>query len=175
MSVLIGGAEEEMGEPSNPAGGDRITQLEVQMVQMHEENIRLQEELTNSKKKGKQPDRGQLPRPGLSHDEFSVPRPPSYSRPPGYRPMGTWDVANPPLATGIKPILVKAQRMFKGDHNDIKCFLRDCTTYFEIFRQYYQNVPSLMIPLTHLKSVHACNFVKCINTYLLHNLGIKAM
>lgn len=34
---------------------------------------------------------------------------------------------------GVKPILMKMPMPFKGDHNDIERFLRDCQTYFEAF------------------------------------------
>ncbi len=35
--------------------------------------------------------------------------------------------------------------------------------------------PPQRIVLTCLKSVHTCNFTKCINTYILQNLDTKAM
>lgn len=76
---------------------------------------------------------------------FSVPRPPGYHGPPPNRPVRTWNAADPPALTGIKPILMKPPAPFKGDHDDIERFLGDCTMYFEIFQQYYQNIPSLMI------------------------------
>lgn len=48
---------------------------------------------------------------------------------------------------------VKPPNSFTGKHDDIERFLGDCTTYFKIFCQYYQNVPSLMIPFltSHLE------------------------
>ncbi len=35
--------------------------------------------------------------------------------------------------------------------------------------------PRSRVAVTCLKSVHTCNFVKCINTYILQNLDTKAM
>lgn len=34
---------------------------------------------------------------------------------------------------------------FEGAHDDIECFIRDCVTYFEVFRRHYRNHPALMI------------------------------
>lgn len=68
-------------------------------------------------------------------------------------PTRVWDARDAPAMTGIKPILMKPPELFEGKHDDIECFLGDCTTYFKIFWQYYQQHPALMIVFTtsHLK------------------------
>lgn len=137
-----GGNMEAEASGSAPTDEPRRVQLEVQMVQLRNENLQLQEKL---KKRGKEPDRGRQPRPGPSRNYFSVPRPPGYSRPPPDGPLGNWNMTDPPAMAGVKPLLMKPPRPFAGKHDDIKQFLGDCTTYFEIFWQYYQNVPSLMV------------------------------
>ncbi len=71
-SRLIGGANEGMGESSQPTDADRMNQLEAQMVQMRDENVRLREELAEAKRQGKQPERGRQPRPGPLTDQFLV-------------------------------------------------------------------------------------------------------
>lgn len=34
---------------------------------------------------------------------------------------------------------------FKGEHDDIDQFLEDCTTYFKVYRHYFQKIHSLMV------------------------------
>ncbi|SJL08317.1 uncharacterized protein ARMOST_11680 [Armillaria ostoyae] len=118
----------------------------------HLQEARLKSETSNDNDdKGKKPERGwpYLPnwkRPIYECDnQFSVPRPPPERGCPHpmLQPVGT----APPNAAylGIKPILMQPPKPFKGAHNDIKCFIGDCITYFEAFATYFfldsQTVP----------------------------------
>ncbi len=42
--------------------------------------------------------------------------------------------AHTPLIAEVKPILMDKPEHFKGAHDDIKRFLGDCVTYFEVFQ-----------------------------------------
>ncbi|PBK80808.1 hypothetical protein ARMGADRAFT_1039732 [Armillaria gallica] len=62
-------------------------------------------------------------------------------------PSGTWNLLNPLAAAGVKPILMEKPGKFSGKHDDIEWFLGDCTTYFEVFQQYFMDVPLRTIVL----------------------------
>ncbi len=47
--------------------------------------------------------------------------------------------------SGIKPLLMEKPQYFEGAHDDIKHFLGDCKTYFEMFRYHYMQHPALMV------------------------------
>ncbi len=58
-------------------------------------------------------------------------------------PVGTTD--DDALYLSIKPVLLQPPKVFRREHDDIMRFFRDCLSYFEVFRSYFQNNPSLMI------------------------------
>ncbi len=45
----------------------------------------------------------------------------------------------------IKPLLMEKPKYFEGAHDNIKHFLGDCKTYFEVFRHHYMQHPTLMV------------------------------
>ncbi len=45
----------------------------------------------------------------------------------------------------VKPLLMEKPEYFEGAHDNIKCFLGDCKTYFEVFRHHYMQHPTLMV------------------------------
>ncbi len=98
---------------------------------------------------------------------FLMPCPPNYSGPPPHGPTGTWNAAEPPTMMGIKLILMKTPAPFKGEHNDIDQFLGDCQTYFEAFRQYFLNIPSLTVVFatSHLEGIAQDWWVHLHNEY----------
>ncbi|SJL17378.1 uncharacterized protein ARMOST_20928 [Armillaria ostoyae] len=101
--------------------------------------------------KGKAPNRGRPPIPEWTkplharHNRYSVPQPPekwvALSPPP--HPMGSF--ADDNLHLGVKPALLAPPKAFRGEHDDISCFLRDCQIYFKVFVTYFQ-LASQMIP-----------------------------
>ncbi|SJL01346.1 uncharacterized protein ARMOST_04666 [Armillaria ostoyae] len=105
--------------------------------------------------KSKEPDRGQpadLPQPPNHYcmlwkqdDQYSVPcLPLNHGRPnPLPQPVGTADADTPFFS--IKPIMMQIPKVFKGEHDDIECFFRDCMMYFEAFAQYFL-LPSQTVP-----------------------------
>ncbi len=60
-------------------------------------------------------------------------------------PSGTYDVDRLPPMSEVKPLLMEKPEHFEGTHNDIKHFLGDCKTYFEVFRHHYMQHPALMV------------------------------
>ncbi|PBK82942.1 hypothetical protein ARMGADRAFT_1089844 [Armillaria gallica] len=74
-------------------------------------------------------------------------RPPNWEGPPPLRPGGNWEQDHPPAALQVKPLLMKTPEPFKGAHDDIECFIRDCHAYFEVFRHIFMGVSSHQIVL----------------------------
>ncbi len=67
-------------------------------------------------------------------DRFSLPRPENYKGPPTSGPTGTYAIERPPPMSDVKPMFMEKPEHFEGAHNDIKRFIGDCKTYFEVFR-----------------------------------------
>ncbi len=65
--------------------------------------------------------------------------------PPGQGPVGSWDTDNQPAFLGVRPILMKTPKLFKGDHDDMDRFIGDCNTYFKVFHHQFRGVLSLMV------------------------------
>ncbi|KAK0235749.1 hypothetical protein EDD85DRAFT_791186 [Armillaria nabsnona] len=130
------------GQALPPNDAACLQQAHQQAALLCAEINRLNQELKQARK-GK--DRGRQPRQGLPRDQFSVPRPGNYGGPPMHRPTGAWPTDNPPPMAGIKLILMRTPALFKGEHDNIKQFVRNCLTYFEAFCMYYLNHPALMV------------------------------
>ncbi len=150
-------------EAPAPTVNQCLQQMHDLIVQMRTEYSQLQQELANAMK-GKGPDRGRQPHPGPRRDMFSILRPPNYSGPPEHGPTGTWNTDQPLPLAGIKPILLRTPALFKGEHNDIDRFLRDCQMYFKTFRQYFPLHSQMVVFATsHLEGpaedwwVHLCD------------------
>ncbi|PBL01894.1 hypothetical protein ARMGADRAFT_1071401 [Armillaria gallica] len=86
-------------------------------------------------------------RPGPDLGRFSIQQLPNWMGPPAIGPSSAWNLLNPPAAAGVKPILMEKPGKFSGKHDDIEHFLGDCTAYFEVFWQYFMDVPSRTIVL----------------------------
>ncbi|PBK89744.1 hypothetical protein ARMGADRAFT_1083206 [Armillaria gallica] len=151
-SVLIAGADrdKQMGEGSGqpgPANPEELAQhyatALLQIAQMRTTENDLRDQLTTAQNVN----RGRPPGRQLDLDRYSVARPPTWQGPPNAGLTGTWNAAEPPAAAGVKPILMEKPRKFAGKHDDIEQFVGDCITYFEVFRQYFMDVPSRTIVL----------------------------
>lgn len=102
------------------------------IVQMHDKNVRLREELTEAKKK--QPDRGRAGGPPERHpnpDHFSIPHLPNYN-PPDHSPLDRMKE----LKIGSNPVTLYFQKLeievkLAGQRND----MRDCGAMVMAIRQ----------------------------------------
>ncbi|SJL16488.1 uncharacterized protein ARMOST_20014 [Armillaria ostoyae] len=108
--------------------------------------------------KGKEPDRGRHLVPNYQRplydqtDRWSVPRPPPKWQAPNPYPAPVGIAPDEAPWLGVKPLMVKAPLPFEGKYDDIKRFVGDCFTYFEVFASYFQ-VPSsrVVFAVSHLE------------------------
>ncbi len=129
--------------PIGPTAAERLDQLTQQMTQLHNENVRLQDELLDLRQRPRRGGPGALPyRP--DPDRYLIPRPPRWT-PLGQGPIGNWDADDQPAFLGVRPILMKTPEPFKGNHDDMDCFIGDCNTYFEVFHHQFRGISSLMV------------------------------
>ncbi|PBK73738.1 hypothetical protein ARMSODRAFT_972125 [Armillaria solidipes] len=99
-------------------------------------------------------------------DRYSVPCPPAGRGCPDPLPQLVGEAADSAPYLGIKPIMLQPPKLFKGEHDDIRQFLRDCITYFEAFTLYFI-LPSQTVPFaaSHFKGpTKNCEFVDIINS-----------
>ncbi len=144
---------------------ERLDQLTWQMMLLQDENNQLQHDLTDIRQRGQT--RGLPGPPPYCPDpnQYSVPRPPNWT-PLGQGPISNWDIDDKPAFLGIKPILIKTPKPFKGEHDDMDRFLRDCNTYFEVFRHQFQGVFSLMVVFA------TSYFTECTRDWWTHHCEI---
>lgn len=137
----MGGGSEGSHEPTD---AERLEQARILYEQMWQRAEALEQKMEQLEK-GNQPGRDPLRHVGPQTDRFSLPCPDNYGGPPSQGPMGTYPVDRPPPMGEVKPILIEKPEPFEGAHNNIERFIRDCVTYFEVFRWHYQSHPALMV------------------------------
>ncbi len=141
---MAGGGPVPPPGPPNPTNEERLEQAHVLYDHERQRADCLEQEI-EALRLGQQPGCDPLQRRGPPTHRFSIPQPDNYEGPPPTGPSGIYDHEHPPPVNGIKPILMEKPQYFKGAHNDIKRFLGDCKTYFEVFRLHYMQHPALMI------------------------------
>ncbi len=132
------------GVPPEPTDTERLEQAHELYHQEHLKADHLEQEVEKLRKR-KEPGRDPLRRTGPRTDQFSLPRPENYQGPPDAGPMGTYPIDCPPPLSSVKPLFMEKPEHFEGAHDDIKRFLRDCKTCFEVFRHHYMQHPTLMV------------------------------
>ncbi len=81
----------------------------------------------------------------------------------------------------LEKLLHKQQSSPNRDHSPLQKRVHDLCNHNNARNRHNREMDEFLEsdrdlpPLTRLKSVHMCNFTKCINTYILQNLGTKAM
>ncbi len=144
----MGGVEDPWGTgaPAQPPAPpqDRTDQLIQQMAILHDENLRLQNDVADLRQCAMQRGRQGAPAYYPDPDHYLVLRPPGWT-PPGGGPVGEWDANEPPAFLSARPIMMKLPKPFEGEHDDMDRFISDCNAYFETFRHQFRGVSSLMV------------------------------
>ncbi len=181
MSRLIAGAgagEEDMGDVADPWGNgipnqplpenplpvppvDRTDQLIQQVALLRDENLQLQNDITDLCQRATQRGRPGAPAYHPDPDHYSIPRPTGWT-PPGLGPVRNWDADEPPTFLSARPVMMKLPKPFEGEHDDMDRFIGDCNTYFKTFQHQFRGVSSLMV-------VFATSlFIKCAKHWWTH-------
>ncbi len=145
-------------QPPAPPPEDRMDQLIQQVALLWDENLRLQNDVTDLRQRATQRGRPGAPAYAPDPDHYSIPRPPGWL-PPGQGPVGDWDADEPPGFLSARPIMMKLPEPFEGEHDDMDRFIGDCNAYFEMFRHQFRGVSSLIVVCaTSLFTKHAKNW-----------------
>ncbi|SJK97323.1 uncharacterized protein ARMOST_00575 [Armillaria ostoyae] len=97
--------------------------------------------------KGKELERGRPMAPPIPEwhkplhertNRYSVPRPPEKWKKPDLPPQPIGQYAEDAPHLGIKPMLLAPPKPFKGNHDNIECFLEDCMVYYKVFASFFQ-------------------------------------
>ncbi len=121
------------GPPADPTDAERLEQACILYNQERQRADHLEQEIEKLKKGKDKPGRDPLRHIGPRTDRFSLPQPNNYKGPPLRGPLGTYTHDRLPPINEVKPILMDKPKHFEGAHNDIKRFIGDCVTYFEVF------------------------------------------
>ncbi len=131
-------------QPPAPPPDNRMDQLIWQVALLRDENLRLHNDVADLRQHANQRGRPGAPPYRPDPDHYSIPQLPGWT-PPGDRPVGDWDVNEPPAFLQARPIIMKLPEPFEGEHDDMERFIGDCTAYFETFHHQFRGVSSLMI------------------------------
>ncbi len=118
---------------------DRTEQLLQQVALLRDENLRLQNNVTDLQQRANQRGRPGAPPYRPNPDRYSIPRP------PGQGPVGDWDADEPPAFLQSRPVIMKLPEPFGEEHDNMDRFLGDCNAYFETYHHQFRRVPSLMV------------------------------